>query len=213
MEITNWMTSLTAGTVLGLSAGISPGPLLALVISETLKHGKKEGIKISLSPLITDLPVILFSLLAVSLLARSHVLLAVIGFLGGAFVAWLGIECLTTRGLSSGYPEVKPRSLTKGIIANLLNPHPYLFWIAVGAPLVMKAQQAGTAAVAAFFSGFYICLVGSKIIIALLTGKSKGFLNNKTYIRIMRILGLTLLVFAALFIFDGIKRLNPVRLP
>ena len=55
------MGLLITGIILGLMAGISPGPLLALVISETLKHGKKEGIKIALTPFITDLPAILLS--------------------------------------------------------------------------------------------------------------------------------------------------------
>ncbi len=39
---------LISGIILGLAAGTSPGPLLALVFSETLKYGKKEGIKIAL---------------------------------------------------------------------------------------------------------------------------------------------------------------------
>jgi threonine/homoserine/homoserine lactone efflux protein len=41
---------LGTGTLLGLAAGFAPGPLLVLVISETLKHNIKEGIKVSLAP-------------------------------------------------------------------------------------------------------------------------------------------------------------------
>jgi len=32
---------LVSGMLLGLAAGLAPGPLLALVFSETFKHGKK----------------------------------------------------------------------------------------------------------------------------------------------------------------------------
>ncbi|MCD6225405.1 MAG: hypothetical protein J7K32_07820 [Deltaproteobacteria bacterium] len=52
------LTFLTAGTILGLSAGLIPGPLLTLVISETLRHNIKAGIKIAVAPLLTDLPII-----------------------------------------------------------------------------------------------------------------------------------------------------------
>jgi threonine/homoserine/homoserine lactone efflux protein len=38
---------LTAGIVLGLSAGFSPGPLTAFVISQALRYGVKEGLKVS----------------------------------------------------------------------------------------------------------------------------------------------------------------------
>lgn len=53
---------LSAGTLLGLAAGFAPGPLLVLVISETLRHNIKAGIKVSIAPLITDVPIILISL-------------------------------------------------------------------------------------------------------------------------------------------------------
>ncbi|MDH3383440.1 MAG: LysE family translocator, partial [Deltaproteobacteria bacterium] len=52
---------LGAGIVLGLSAGFSPGPLLAMVLSQTIRHGAREGIKIAAAPLLTDLPIILVS--------------------------------------------------------------------------------------------------------------------------------------------------------
>lgn len=48
---------LISGIVFGLAAGVAPGPLLALVFSETLKYGKKEGVTVAISPLITDLPI------------------------------------------------------------------------------------------------------------------------------------------------------------
>ena len=55
------MALVSAGLVYGLSAGFSPGPLMALVISQTLKHGIREGAKVAVAPLITDLPIILLA--------------------------------------------------------------------------------------------------------------------------------------------------------
>lgn len=54
---------LIAGMTLGLYAGFSPGPLLILVISQTLKHGYKEGVKVAFAPIITDVPIILITVL------------------------------------------------------------------------------------------------------------------------------------------------------
>jgi threonine/homoserine/homoserine lactone efflux protein len=193
------------GAVLGLSAGISPGPLLTLVITETMRHNSKEGIKVALSPLITDLPIILVSLLILSGFGSSSEILGLISFAGGIFVSWLGYECLKTKQLMPDLENPAPGSLKKGIVANLLNPHPYLFWITVGAPMVIKARQTGISAVIAYFLSFYILLVGSKITIALLVDKSKGFLKSRAYVWIMRILGIALLVFAVLFFLNGIK--------
>lgn len=66
---------LTIGAALGLSAGLAPGPLLTLVISETLQHGVKSGVKVALAPVITDLPITLltfFTLLPGWVIKRSR---------------------------------------------------------------------------------------------------------------------------------------------
>jgi threonine/homoserine/homoserine lactone efflux protein len=199
---------ITLGAVLGLSAGISPGPLLALVITETMQHGKREGIKVALSPLITDLPIILVSLFILSKLGRSSEVLGLISFAGAIFIAYLGYECFKTKKLVPDLENPAPKSLRKGIVANLLNPHPYLFWITVGAPLVMKAWQTGIVAVIAWFLSFYLFLTGSKIMVALLVDRSKSFISGRAYIWIMRILGVALWVFAALFFINGEKMLT-----
>ncbi len=57
---------LFSGVVFGLSGGLSPGPLLTLVVSETLKHGIKEGVKVSIAPLITDPPIVIAAIFIVS---------------------------------------------------------------------------------------------------------------------------------------------------
>ncbi|OGT32916.1 MAG: hypothetical protein A2W28_01290 [Gammaproteobacteria bacterium RBG_16_51_14] len=49
---------LVTGAVLGISAGLAPGPLLALVVTETLKHGIRTGVRVALVPVCTDLPII-----------------------------------------------------------------------------------------------------------------------------------------------------------
>jgi len=43
--MTEGLEFLISGMIFGLAAGTSPGPLLALVFSETLKYGKEEEVK------------------------------------------------------------------------------------------------------------------------------------------------------------------------
>ena len=64
---------LSSGLFFGIIAGISPGPLLPLVVSETLKFGPKEGIKLSLAPLITDIPIVLASFFIISNVIKLNV--------------------------------------------------------------------------------------------------------------------------------------------
>ncbi len=199
---------LTIGTILGLSAGFAPGPLLTLVIHETLQHDIKSGIKVALAPIITDLPIIIFTLFILAELENFHNILGIISLTGGFFILFMGYESIRTQRVKLKLQETKPKSLRKGIIANILNPHPYLFWFSVGAPLMTKAMHQNLISSLAFISSFYALLVGSKILLAILVGKSKSFLVGNIYIYTMRFLGLALCVLAFTLFQDGLKFLE-----
>jgi len=199
------ITFLLSGVVFGLSGGLSPGPLLTLVVSETLKHGTREGIKVSMAPLLTDLPIVLVTVFLLSHLAELWPLLGVVSLMGAVFLAYLGYDSLSFKGIDIDIEHIKPESIKRGVITNFLNPSPYLFWFTVGAPMVLKALNLDIIAVSLFILGFYVCLVGSKVLTALIVGKSRRFLRSTHYIYLIRFLGIILLLFAALFLKDSLQ--------
>jgi len=199
---------LVSGVVFGLSAGLSPGPLLTLVISETLKYNAAEGIKVALSPLFTDIPIILFIILVLSRLTEVLPLLGAISLGGGLFIAYLGYESIRFKGAEVELSSVPPHSLRKGVAANFLNPAPYLFWLSVGAPMLLKAMGDHPAGAIVFVSVFYLLLVGSKVLIALAVGKSRSFLKSDYYVLAIRGLGIVLFGFALLFFRNGLRDLG-----
>lgn len=195
--------ALLSGLLLGLSAGLAPGPLTALLLSETLHHGRRAGLKIACVPLLSDPPVILLVLLLFSRLSDFAPLLGTLSLAGGLFVAHLSWERLGIRPSALAVDRSPPSSLRQGIIANLLNPHPYLFWITVGAPLMFRSASLGAAAL--FAASFYFCLVGTKIALALLVAGFRDLLVNRFYLLLNRLLGLLLLAFALLLLRDGLR--------
>lgn len=190
---------LLSGILLGLSGGLTPGPLLALVASETLRHGARAGIGVALAPLLTDLPIVLATVLLLRPLTDQAVPLALIHLGGGLYLAWLGLQGMRFRGVELE-PTEPAGSLRRGVIANFLNPSPYLFWLAVGAPTVLAAWRQGWPAAAAFVVAFYGLLVGSKVLLALALGRARHLLRSGGYIVLMRGLGLLLLAYALLFL-------------
>jgi threonine/homoserine/homoserine lactone efflux protein len=199
------ITFFISGALFGLVAGISPGPLLTLVISETLKHDRKEGIKVACVPLLTDVPIVFVSLFFLAKISASHFILGMISLTGAVFLAYLSYENFNVKGIDIDFPTIKSQSLKKGFITNILNPHPYLFWITVGAPTVLKASNVNVLSACMFISGFYLLLIGSKIGIVLFIGKSKTFLKSTLYIYILRFLGLILFFFAIIFMKEALK--------
>jgi len=202
---------MTIGIILGISAGFAPGPLLTLVISETLQHEIKSGVKVALAPFITDLPIIILTLFILAKLSSFHSILGIISLIGGFVILFMGFESLGSKGYQFKFQETMPKSLTKGILANALSPHPYLFWLSVGAPTMTKAISVNIIAPLAFICSFYTLLVGSKILLAILVGKSKSFLCGNVYIYTMRFLGLALVVLAFSLFYDGLKLLEIIE--
>jgi threonine/homoserine/homoserine lactone efflux protein len=90
-------------------------------------------------------------------------------------------------------------------MANLLNPHPYLFCFGIGASTLLKAWMDSVPASVLFIIGLYVCLVGSKILIAWLVARSRGFLRSRGYVYVNRLLGVALVVFALMFVRDGLR--------
>ena len=193
------------GATLGLVAGITPGPLLTLVITETMKYNRKEGSKIALAPLLSDLPIVLLSLYVLTKMSSYDIILGVISFLGSAFLIYMAYETIKTKATQLNADSTSTHSFRKGFLANILSPHPYLFWILVGAPITLKAFKTNLLSAILFVLGFYIFIIGSKIAIAVISEKTKNIFSNSTYITIIKILGVILVVFAVVLVKDGLE--------
>jgi threonine/homoserine/homoserine lactone efflux protein len=196
------------GTLLGLTAGIAPGPLLTLVVSETLQHNVRSGIRVALAPLVTDLPIILLSVLLLAKLADFNGALGVLSLGGALFLLLLGTQNLCQAVPVQHFSDDSSRSLGKGILVNFLSPHPYLFWISVGTPLMLRAYGQSLEAAVVFICAFYGCLIGSKIVLAVLVERSRQFLVGPIYLAAIRGLGLILLILAFMLFYDGLNLLG-----
>ena len=195
---------LFSGVTFGLAAGFAPGPLLTLVISETLKYNSKEGIKIAFAPLISDFPIILISILILSYLNEFNLVLSIISIMGAVYLTFLGWENFKINQLELTTVYKQPQSFKKGVITNFLNPHPYIFWLTIGSPFILNTSIAYAAT---FMISLYLLLIGSKVLIAILTEKSKLFLQSRAYKYINKVLGLVLLAFAIHLIYTALTNL------
>ena len=196
------MAALIAGATLGLSAGISPGPLLTLVITRTLERGFGAGLRVAIAPLFTDAPIIIISLLLFNALPPwLEIGLTVVG---GCFVIYLGVETMRSAahmqlaGLASAAPA--GTDLWRAMLVNILSPHPWLFWITVGGPTLARAWENGPLSAIAFLVGFYGLLVGSKVLVALGVAGGRHYLTDSWYRRLLLASGVLLCLFGLLLL-------------
>ncbi len=194
------MNYLFAGLTLGLAAGVSPGPLLTLVITSTLERGLGAGVRVAMAPLLTDLPIIVTSMVVFTVLPPLlENMLTVAGALFILYLAWEILRDARHAQLSTGAdaPGAAATDLWRGMLVNFLNPHPWLFWISVAAPLLTDAWMTGVWAAAGFLAGFYGLLVGSKVLVAFGVAGGRRFLNDLWYRRLLVFSGLLLAFFGA----------------
>jgi threonine/homoserine/homoserine lactone efflux protein len=187
---------LIIGLGLGLGAGLAPGPLLALVVTATLARGFGAGARVAASPLVTDAVVITVSVLLVHSLPDTAA--SVLGVIGGLYTMWLGVESLRERvvdvegvehpdagapldaadaGGGAGTEGGSTADLRRGALVNILSPHPWLFWIAVGGPVLVAAWSESVASAVGFLVGFFALLVGTKVAAAALVAAGRTRLS------------------------------------
>lgn len=107
------MNELLLGLTIGFGAGVSPGPLLALVVRASLRHGRGAGLQVAASPLVTDLPIIILALTVLG--AMPGRVLAAIGVVGAAVVLNSGCPRCVRGARPSRWPrraaQVRNRSV------------------------------------------------------------------------------------------------------
>ena len=165
------MDVVALGVVLGLGAGLAPGPLLALVVAASLERGFAAGARIAAAPLITDAPIVALSALVLSNVSED--VLAALSLAGAAFVLYLAADALRERP-EDAEPPSAARDLHRGAVVNALSPHPWLFWITVGGPLVVDAADRSAVLAGGFLVAFYALLVGTKLVIAALVAAGRN---------------------------------------
>lgn len=189
------------GAGIGMVAGLSPGPVLMLVVSETLRGGWARGTAVALGPLLADGPIIVVAVLVLAQLPPW--LVPALSLLGGVFLIYLGLtSILASRRLQPATTTKAGAGLLKGFLARALSPNPYLFWLLVGGPLLVQGTADQSAA---FLLGYYVTIVGSNVALALALGRYVGRLSERVSRGLLLGSGVLLAAFGLLLVQRGIK--------
>lgn len=196
------------GSALGLAAGLSPGPLLTLLVAVSIERGFPAGARVAVAPLLTDSPIVVLSLLLLKDLPASF--LGGLTLLGGLFVTYLGAQSLRRDEPPSPSGQVSSpaaKDLWQGAVVNFLNPHPWIFWMSVGAPTLVSGWRQNPSDAIGYLMGFYGLIVGSKIALAWIAARGGQSLRGPWFARTLRLCGLLLLFLGALFCYRGAAQL------
>ena len=193
-----------AGAILGVVEGVKPGPLLTMVIRETLSGGLRAGVRTAAAPIFTDGPLVIVSLLAAGWISTQPTILIAISILGAGYLLKMGLECFTIEPPSPDLAEIDVSdSFKRGVLTNLLNPNVYIFWFLIGGPLMASVADEEPLAPVAYALTFLVSIIMVKSLIALAFDRTRGNLSHSTYKAVLSLCGLAMIVFATGFMFQA----------
>ena len=193
-----------AGATLGIVEGIKPGPLLTMVIRETLSGGLRAGLWTAAAPIFTDGPLVIFSLFAAAWIATNPSALLVITLAGAIFLAQMGYECFGLEPPNMDEDAPPPTgSFVRGIITNLLNPNVFVFWFLIGGPLMASAADEEILAPIAYAITFLVTIMLTKAAIAYAIHRASGNISAVVYRRLLAICGLVMIGFSLYYAIEA----------
>ncbi len=128
-------------TILGIFSigAISPGPDFAMVLRQSIIHGRKTAIFTSLGIASAILIHGVYTILGLGLIiANSAILFQIVKYIGAAYLLWLGISAILAPTPKPAKNLIKDnnkisakKSFSIGFLTNLLNPKAMLFFISL----------------------------------------------------------------------------------
>ncbi len=188
---------------LGIIEGIKPGPLLTMVIRESLSKGLKAGMWTAAAPIFTDGPLIIVSLFFAGWVATEPSVLLTISALGALFLTKMGLECFSLELPDPSMEGDASGSFKRGVLTNLLNPNVYVFWFLIGGPLMASASEQEPVAPVIYAIAFLLTIILVKASIAWIFVGGGTWLSPRRYRIAMVICGLAMLGFAVTFAYQA----------
>ncbi len=161
--LVHWLAFLSAAVLLNLS----PGPDIAFMLGQTLRSGRRYGFAAMLGGWSGTASHVAMATAGLSaILATSALAFSVIKWVGAAYLIWLGVKMLLSKGDSfvsnSGRHDVKAQSVYwQGVLVSVLNPKVAIFFLAFLPQFVV--QGAGPVGAQLFLHGSLIIVVAAFI--------------------------------------------------
>ncbi len=152
----------------------SPGPDFVIAARFALTHSRRVGVMTAFGfavGVIIHVTYVLFGLAA--LIAQSAILFNIIKFIGAAYLLYIGVQALFSKGTKAQKIEDKIRpSITykkaffTGFLTNLLNPKATMFFLAIfsqfisiDTPITVQILYAATCVMMTFLWFSFVALV------------------------------------------------------
>jgi len=197
--------------ILTASGALAPGPLFFATVSQGSKHGAKTGLIFSLAHTVVEFSLIMLLALGLIMVTSEPLVKIIIGLIGGIVLIVFGAFQIRNSIISKPDKLKKPKStfghlFLIGLAFTGLNPYFILWWLTVGAKLILIALEFAALLGVIFM---FICHVWMDYAwltgIAYFSKKGTNVMGLKWYKALMIIFGVILIYFGLTFILGAVE--------
>lgn len=201
---------LLSAMAVAFSGAVMPGPLLTYTIKQALLVGPKSGPIIILGHALLEILLIVLILLGFDIILQSSAAQTVIGLVGGALLAYMGIDMLLGAIKNTVKIKLDGGSSSKSMVASsffisAMNPYFLLWWAIIGLGFLLQAYKAfGLWGVVVYYIGHVSIDLLWYGFVTTLIGKTRKFISEKPYRVIVGLLGAMLVYFGVTFFVNAV---------
>ena len=208
MDVLNFVATVILVTA---SGSLAPGPLFFATISHGTRSGAKTGLIFSIAHTLVEFTLVMLLAGGLLTVVNEPTVKLTIGVVGGVVLLVFGAiqirDSLTSKSGETRSIGVKTRSLLlMGLAYTGLNPFFIVWWLTVGANLILLALEFASLPGVVFM---YVCHVWMDYAwltsVAYFSKMGAKFVGHKWYRVIVALLGGVLIYFGLIFLIDSLS--------
>ncbi|MCJ7761840.1 LysE family translocator [Candidatus Bathyarchaeota archaeon] len=181
MAFTDFSLFLASVVLISLSGVMMPGPLFAVTIEKAAKR-KTAGVLIALGHGIVEFPLMFLIYYGITQFVIPDAVQITVGLVGGLLMMYMGIQTFRNRKKTDEKIETSRRdSLVAGVWTTAANAGFILWWITIGATLIMNAKNFGLLGFSAFAVVHWLCDLLWYTVVAVVIFKSRRFWTQSVH--------------------------------
>lgn len=200
----SYTTFLLGAVGISLSGVMAPGPITAVTIGKAARS-PHAGSLIAMGHGVVELPLMLAVWCGTSWLQHNVYVKAGIGLIGGVLLLMMGAGMFgSARPGDAPAGKLAASAFAAGILLTAANPYFLLWWMTVGAELVIKAVGFGLLGFAVFAVAHWLCDLVWLWFLSHLAYKGGQFFGGRFQKAVFVVCGTFLLLVGGKFIADAV---------
>ncbi len=198
---------LLSGIALGVALSFLTGPVFFALIKTSIEKGFLAGVALASGVVISDAIYVGITLFGTSLIDFENKYRVPIGILGSAFLVFIGLYYLIKKTDFNYQAKLQPTIkhagyFFKGFLMCILNPFILLYWISVTSSVYALKGDLSKQEIMLFFGAILFTLFGMDVLKAFYANKLRSKIKAIYIVRLNRIAGVLILVFALKLIYN-----------